>query len=154
MVSFASKATPANSPITYTYSFSYALIDFHLRRDLNPTNILLSDDGSVKLTYFFQYPNVERAINMYAKERLYVAPEVLNLHSDITFASDWWSFGAILFELVTLQVLVIVVGKKRVNQRTNTAVIFFYFTCVRSSTYRHIRLCTILILEVYIVIQQ
>ncbi|XP_065202147.1 ribosomal protein S6 kinase delta-1-like [Planococcus citri] len=74
-------------------------------RDLNPTNILLSDDGSVKLTYFFQYPNVERSINVYAKERLYVAPEVLTLHSDITFASDWWSFGAILFELITLQTL-------------------------------------------------
>lgn len=73
-------------------------------RDLNPANILLSDDGSIKLTYFFRYPNIERPINLYAKERLYVAPEVFTLHSRVSFASDWWSFGAILFELVTLQV--------------------------------------------------
>lgn len=77
---------------------------FSLFSDLNPNNILLSDNGSIKLTYFFRYPNVDPSLNLHAVERLYVAPEVVNMNSSITFAADWWSFGAILYELITLEV--------------------------------------------------
>ena len=73
-------------------------------RDLNPNNILLADNGSVKLTYFYRYPNVDPVLSTSAKERLYVAPEVSNINSNITFAADWWSYGVILYELITGQV--------------------------------------------------
>lgn len=73
-------------------------------RDLNPNNVLLADNGSVKLTYFCRYPNVDPILNCEAKEKLYVAPEVDGTSCNVSFASDWWSFGAILYELTTLQV--------------------------------------------------
>lgn len=74
-------------------------------RDLNPDNILLSDDGSVKLTYFYRYPNVDNSFNCTASERFYTAPEVTAYYSNASFAADWWSYGAILYELITLKSL-------------------------------------------------
>ncbi|XP_071486454.1 ribosomal protein S6 kinase delta-1-like [Diadema antillarum] len=73
-------------------------------RDLNPSNILLTEGGHIRLTYFCQWKWVSRESNQDAAKRLYVAPEARGIFQPGP-ACDWWSYGAILFELLTGQSL-------------------------------------------------
>ena len=52
------------------------------------------------LTYFCVMPSVVRVISESAIKGLYVAPEVTSLQP-VTPAADWWSLGALLYELLT-----------------------------------------------------
>lgn len=74
-------------------------------RDLNPNNILLNDRGHIQLTYFSRWSDVEDACDNDAMERLYCAPEIGAIMEE-TEACDWWSMGAVLFELLTGKALV------------------------------------------------
>ncbi|XP_013863013.1 ribosomal protein S6 kinase delta-1 isoform X2 [Austrofundulus limnaeus] len=69
-------------------------------RDLNPNNILLDHQGHVQLTYFCSWYDVEESCNKDAIANMYCAPEVGGI-SEETTSCDWWSLGAILFELLT-----------------------------------------------------
>ncbi|XP_069494168.1 ribosomal protein S6 kinase-like 1 isoform X2 [Ambystoma mexicanum] len=69
-------------------------------QDLNPRNVLLDDAGHICLTYFGQWPEVEPQFSNRALEELYTAPEVCGI-TEVTEACDWWSFGALLYELLT-----------------------------------------------------
>lgn len=69
-------------------------------QDLNPRNVLLDDTGHICLTYFGQWPEVEPQFSSRALEELYAAPEVRGI-TEVTEACDWWSFGALLYELLT-----------------------------------------------------
>nr|XP_057913199.1 ribosomal protein S6 kinase delta-1 isoform X2 [Doryrhamphus excisus] len=69
-------------------------------RDLNPNNILLDHQGHVQLTYFCSWSDVEESCDKEACTNMYAAPEVGGI-SEETAACDWWSLGAILFELLT-----------------------------------------------------
>ncbi|XP_074846089.1 ribosomal protein S6 kinase delta-1 isoform X2 [Carettochelys insculpta] len=69
-------------------------------RDLNPNNILLNDRGHIQLTYFSRWSEVEDSCDNDAMEKMYCAPEVGAILEE-TEACDWWSLGAILFELLT-----------------------------------------------------
>nr|XP_015825689.2 ribosomal protein S6 kinase-like 1 isoform X2 [Nothobranchius furzeri] len=71
-----------------------------LCRDLNPRNILLTSNGKVCLTFFSQWSEVQSEISSKAMEKMYCAPEIGGV-SKITEACDWWSLGALLFELLT-----------------------------------------------------
>ncbi|XP_070705568.1 ribosomal protein S6 kinase delta-1 [Pempheris klunzingeri] len=68
--------------------------------DLNPNNILLDHQGHVQITYFCSWIDVEDSIDKEAIANMYCAPEVGGI-SEETAACDWWSLGAILFELLT-----------------------------------------------------
>lgn len=71
-----------------------------LCRDLNPRNILLTNNGKVCLTFFGQWSEVQSEISSKAMEQMYCAPEIGGV-SRVTEACDWWSLGALLFELLT-----------------------------------------------------
>ncbi|XP_027700689.1 ribosomal protein S6 kinase-like 1 [Vombatus ursinus] len=71
-----------------------------LCRDLNPRNLLLDTTGHIRLTYFGQWTEVEPRYCSEAMENLYSAPEVGGI-SELTEACDWWSFGSLLYELLT-----------------------------------------------------
>ncbi|CAN2387422.1 phosphatidylinositol binding [Pristimantis euphronides] len=74
-------------------------------RDLNPNNILLNDRGHIQLTYFSRWTEVEDSCDSDAVERMYCAPEIGSVAEE-TEACDWWSLGALLFELLTRMALV------------------------------------------------
>ncbi|XP_069624608.1 ribosomal protein S6 kinase delta-1 [Ranitomeya imitator] len=74
-------------------------------RDLNPNNILLNDRGHIQLTYFSRWTEVEDSCDSDAVERMYCAPEIGGITEE-TEACDWWSLGALLFELLTRKALV------------------------------------------------
>ncbi|KAG7466390.1 hypothetical protein MATL_G00164290 [Megalops atlanticus] len=72
-----------------------------LCRDLNPRNILLDGNGKACLTYFGQWTEVQSEISTKAMEQMYCAPAEVGGVSELTEACDWWSFGALLYELLT-----------------------------------------------------
>ncbi|XP_044145400.1 LOW QUALITY PROTEIN: ribosomal protein S6 kinase delta-1 [Bufo gargarizans] len=74
-------------------------------RDLNPNNILLNDRGHIQLTYFSRWTEVEDSCDSDAVERMYCAPEIGGISEEME-ACDWWSLGALLFELLTRKALV------------------------------------------------
>jgi len=47
-----------------------------------------------------RWPDVDCVFSAEAVERLYAAPEVNGIFL-LTPAADWWSFGALTFELIT-----------------------------------------------------
>ncbi|XP_059675719.1 ribosomal protein S6 kinase-like 1 [Gavia stellata] len=71
-----------------------------LCRDLNPRNLLLDAAGHVRLTFFGQWTEVEPQCCSQAREELYSAPEVGGI-AEPTEAADCWSFGSLLYELLT-----------------------------------------------------
>ncbi|GAB6021109.1 Ribosomal protein S6 kinase delta-1 [Chamberlinius hualienensis] len=74
-------------------------------KDLKPDNILLNEKGHVLLTYFSQWSTVDDHIDQTVKDNFYTAPELCGI-SPVTPACDWWSVGALLFELFTGKTLI------------------------------------------------
>nr|CAD7407343.1 unnamed protein product [Timema poppensis] len=68
-------------------------------RDLRPDNVLLGEGGHLLLTYQCQWSAVDALVCTEAVERLYSAPEVNGIFP-LTPSVDWWSFGALVFELL------------------------------------------------------
>ncbi|KAG8197930.1 hypothetical protein JTE90_020308 [Oedothorax gibbosus] len=71
-------------------------------RDLKPENILLGEDGHICLTDFGlckESLNNEKTFSFCGTVE-YMAPEVINRKGHTT-AADWWSFGVLMFEMLT-----------------------------------------------------
>ncbi|KAL1435947.1 hypothetical protein MTO96_010711 [Rhipicephalus appendiculatus] len=70
--------------------------------DLKPENILLDSDGHISLTDFGlskEALNDQKAYSFCGTIE-YMAPEVINRKGH-TMAADWWSFGVLMFEMLT-----------------------------------------------------
>lgn len=87
------------SEIFLAIAYLHALEIVH--RDLKPQNLLLDDQGHVKLTDFgFAkiIPNKEKSFTMVGTPE-YVAPEIIAKEGHGK-AVDWWAFGIVLFEIL------------------------------------------------------
>ena len=73
-------------------------------RDMKPENILVDADGHLKVTDFgFAKNNItneRQTTNTFCGTPEYLAPEVLR-QQPYTRSVDWWSFGVILFEMLS-----------------------------------------------------
>nr|XP_061798964.1 ribosomal protein S6 kinase alpha-1 isoform X1 [Nerophis lumbriciformis] len=72
-------------------------------RDLKPENILLDEEGHIKLTDFGLckegIDHHEKAYSFCGTVE-YMAPEVVS-RAGHTHSADWWSFGVLMFEMLT-----------------------------------------------------
>ncbi|XP_053093349.1 ribosomal protein S6 kinase alpha-1 isoform X2 [Pangasianodon hypophthalmus] len=72
-------------------------------RDLKPENILLDEEGHIKLTDFGlckESIDHEKKAYSFCGTVEYMAPEVVNRQGHI-HSADWWSFGVLMFEMLT-----------------------------------------------------
>ena len=89
----------------YCAQIALALIYLHeqgvVYGDLKPENILVDKYGYIKLTDFgaSKMLNGKNSILGFAGTPDYLAPEVLR-NKKITKASDWWTFGILLYEMI------------------------------------------------------
>ncbi|XP_067894781.1 ribosomal protein S6 kinase-like 1 isoform X2 [Heterodontus francisci] len=67
---------------------------------LRQFRLSVTEKGHICLTYFGQWSEVEVQCSPKAIEDMYCAPEVGGA-GEVTEACDWWSLGALLFELLT-----------------------------------------------------
>ncbi|KAL4427508.1 hypothetical protein ABPG74_015211 [Tetrahymena malaccensis] len=91
----------------YAYQILKGLQYIHSKgiahRDLKPDNILLNDDGKVKICDFggSKYIDEKGKNTPYIVSRYYRAPELILCITKYNQKIDMWSFGCILGELVT-----------------------------------------------------
>ena len=75
-----------------------------IHRDIKPDNILLSQDGTAKLTDFgmsrFTYMSRLTGHNMMLGSMLYMSPEQFK-KGEAVKQSDIWAFGVMLYEILT-----------------------------------------------------
>ncbi|KAM8895113.1 ribosomal protein S6 kinase alpha-2-like isoform 3-T3 [Spinachia spinachia] len=91
----------------YLAELALALDHLHslgiIYRDLKPENILLDEEGNIKITDFGlskeAIDNDKRAYSFCGTIE-YMAPEVVNRRGH-TQSADWWSFGVLMFEMLT-----------------------------------------------------
>lgn len=91
----------------YLAELALALDHLHklgiIYRDLKPENILLDAEGHVKLTDFgLSKESIfdEKKTYSFCGTVEYMAPEVVNRKGHGT-AADWWSYGVLMFEMLT-----------------------------------------------------
>eukprot|EP00164_Ancoracysta_twista_P003621 GFYU01004850.1.p1 GENE.GFYU01004850.1~~GFYU01004850.1.p1 ORF type:complete len:283 (-),score=80.49 GFYU01004850.1:5-853(-) len=74
-----------------------------IHRDLKPENILLDSDGHVRLTDFGlskAHVSEDNRATSFCGSEVYMAPEMLK-GEEYDFAVDWWSLGAVTYDLLT-----------------------------------------------------
>lgn len=70
-------------------------------RDLKPENVILDEDGHIKLIDFglAEDIGITRKSSEVCGTSEYLAPEIIK-HEDYSFGVDWWSFGVLVYEMI------------------------------------------------------
>ncbi|XP_029541321.2 ribosomal protein S6 kinase alpha-2 isoform X2 [Oncorhynchus nerka] len=91
----------------YLAELALALDHLHslgiIYRDLKPENILLDEEGHIKITDFGlskEATDQDKRAYSFCGTIEYMAPEVVNRRGH-TQSADWWSFGVLMFEMLT-----------------------------------------------------
>uniref|UniRef100_A0A8C2WQ99 non-specific serine/threonine protein kinase n=1 Tax=Cyclopterus lumpus TaxID=8103 RepID=A0A8C2WQ99_CYCLU len=91
----------------YLAELALALDHLHslgiIYRDLKPENILLDEEGNIKITDFGLSKEAidhDKRAYSFCGTIEYMAPEVVNRRGH-TQSADWWSFGVLMFEMLT-----------------------------------------------------
>jgi len=89
----------------YLAELALALNHLHsvgiIYRDLKPENILLDSSGHIAVTDFgLCKEGVEEKAFSFCGTVEYMAPEVVNRRGH-DFSADWWSFGVLMYEMLT-----------------------------------------------------
>ncbi|XP_021076595.1 ribosomal protein S6 kinase alpha-2 isoform X2 [Mus pahari] len=91
----------------YLAELALALDHLHglgiIYRDLKPENILLDEEGHIKITDFGLSKEAidhDKRAYSFCGTIEYMAPEVVNRRGH-TQSADWWSFGVLMFEMLT-----------------------------------------------------
>ncbi|XP_062319253.1 ribosomal protein S6 kinase alpha-2 isoform X2 [Osmerus eperlanus] len=91
----------------YLAELALALDHLHrlgiIYRDLKPENILLDEEGHIKITDFGLSKEAiqhDKRTYSFCGTIEYMAPEVVNRRGH-TQSADWWSFGVLMFEMLT-----------------------------------------------------
>lgn len=90
----------------YLAELALALDHIHklgiIYRDLKPENILLDIEGHISLTDFglSKQPLDDTKTYSFCGTVEYMAPEIVNRKGH-SFAADWWSYGVLMFEMLT-----------------------------------------------------
>ncbi|XP_048343466.1 ribosomal protein S6 kinase alpha-2 [Sphaerodactylus townsendi] len=91
----------------YLAELALALDHLHglgiIYRDLKPENILLDEEGHIKITDFGLSKEAidhDKRAYSFCGTIEYMAPEVVNRRGH-THSADWWSFGVLMFEMLT-----------------------------------------------------
>ncbi|XP_046885897.1 ribosomal protein S6 kinase alpha-2 isoform X2 [Hypomesus transpacificus] len=91
----------------YLAELALALDHLHslgiIYRDLKPENILLDEEGHIKITDFGLSKEAiqhDKITYSFCGTIEYMAPEVVNRRGH-TQSADWWSFGVLMFEMLT-----------------------------------------------------
>jgi len=89
----------------YLAELALALHHLHslgiIYRDLKPENILLDEDGHIAVTDFgLCKEGFEKKAFSFCGTVEYMAPEVVNRKGH-DVAADWWSYGVLMFEMLT-----------------------------------------------------
>ncbi|KAG1930319.1 ribosomal protein S6 kinase alpha-2 [Pimephales promelas] len=91
----------------YLAELALALDHLHslgiIYRDLKPENILLDEEGHIKVTDFGLSKEAidhDKRAYSFCGTIEYMAPEVVNRRGH-TQSADWWSFGVLMFEMLT-----------------------------------------------------